>query len=181
MKQHPDQSNITVKSKPIVPFKITGNILWTKQVCFLCWLPASALEKDQLFSFAPSLFARVKAMEEDPALLKGECARQIHSSLHSITQRSCFPEESPPAVVSTCKGNIYSVSAVDTRQYKDPFYLVLLISVKKKIVLLKASFFSTSTNESVFSAIFHTPVSCACPVWPSPAEMNIAVLRPAHN
>ena len=90
-------------------------------------------------------------MEEDPAFPKEECARQIHFSLHSTPQRSHHWR-----VISACEGNIYFVSAMNTRQYKDPFYLLLLISMKKKIALLKAPFFSVSTNESVFSAIFHT-------------------------
>lgn len=145
-------------------------------MCFLCWLPTSALEKNCLLSFAPLLFARVNAMEEDPTFPKEECARQIHSFLHSTPQRSLHW-----LVISACKGNIYFVSAVNARQYKDPFYLLLLIAMKKKIVLLKAPFFSTSRNESVFSAIFHTPVACACPVWPSPVEMNAAVLHSAHT
>lgn len=69
MKQHPEQPDNIVKSKQIVQFKTTNPIfLWNKQVCFLCWLPASALEKDHLLSFAFLLFARVSAMEEDPAL-----------------------------------------------------------------------------------------------------------------
>lgn len=122
-------------------------------MCFLCCVPTSALEKDNLLSFAPLLFARVNAVEEYPAVFKEEHARQLHSSLHSTPQRSHHW-----FVINACKGNICFVSAVNTRQYKDPFYLLPLSSMKKKIVLLKAPFFSTSTNGSVFLAIFHTSV-----------------------
>lgn len=177
MKQHPEESNIIVKSKPTVQFKTANPIFYepNKYVSFV-----GSLHKHwKRTIYCPVLlyfFARVNAMEEDPGLPKEERARQIHSSLHSTPQRSHHW-----LVITACKGNIYFVSAVNTRRYKDPFYLLLLITMKKKIVLLKAPFFSASTNESVFSAIFQASQACACPVWPSPAKMNAAVLHSVHT
>lgn len=89
-KQRPDQSNIILKSKPIVLFKIEGQFFRrpNESASFVGTHSTLALGKVYLLSFAPLLYARVNEMEEDPASPKEERARQIQSSLHSTPQRS---------------------------------------------------------------------------------------------
>lgn len=147
-------------------------------MCFLCWLPISVLVKDHLSSFSPVILAGVEAMQESLAL-QGGAHRADGSSLHMSQRSPCW------LIIHAHKGNIYFTSPVNSSWYKDSFYSLLLIIMKKKMVLLKALllppplFFSASTNESVLSAIFHTTVACSCPLWPSAAEMNAAVLHSA--
>lgn len=101
------------KFEPIVLFKIEGNFFRRPNECasFVGTHFTLALEKGYLLSFAPLHFARVNAMEEDPASPKEEHAREIPSSLHSTPQRSHHWVE-----INACTGDVYFVSAVNTRQ-----------------------------------------------------------------
>lgn len=105
-----------------------------------------------------------------------ECAREIDSSLHSTPQISHhWPIGRATKAISTlCQ--LQTLGHIKTH-----FICCHFLLWKRKSCYWKPLFFSASTNESVFSAIFCTPVACACPVWPPPAEMNAAVLHSVHT